>query len=266
MKQASQILSLTQHWWGATAVARRILLELWRRKFSLVCWAVFPVSILVVNSLLLAEQAQIPVADAFAESIPPSLVGAALFFSCLGGSVATVVAEREQHTLTRLLTTPLSGLAYFLGIFLAHGAIGLGQTLLMYTVAVLAGAQLRSSLLLEWLIACLCMVAYVGVGFCIGTQLVRRTEDVNALIAAFGVPALLLSGTFVPIRFFPDVLQHIAKLNPIYHMIEVLAGVTQAKALSAIAPQLIFLVSFAIVMSIGGWLSYSQMLSLERRL
>lgn len=266
MTQTKFLISFKQHWVGAIAVAQRILLELWRRKFSLICWAVFPVSILVVNSLLLAEQAQIPVADAYAESIPPSLVGAALFFSCLGGSVATVVAEREQRTLTRLLTTPLSGLAYFSGIFLAHGAIGLGQTLLMYTVAVLAGAELHRSLLLEWLIAVLCMAAYVGVGFCIGTQLTRRTEDVNALIAAFGVPTLLLSGTFVPIRFFPDILQQVAKLNPIYHMIEVLNGVAQAKAWSAIAPQLIFLISFAVLMIGGGWLSYRQMLNLERRL
>ena len=40
---------------------------------------------------------------------PSTLVGAALFFSCLGGSVATVVAEREQQTLKRLFISSLSG-------------------------------------------------------------------------------------------------------------------------------------------------------------
>jgi len=60
------------------------------------------------------------------------LVGAALLFGYLSGSVAIVVAECEQQTLKRLFTSPLRGIPDFLGIFLAHSLIGLGQTLRIY--------------------------------------------------------------------------------------------------------------------------------------
>src|SRR5687768_11003332 len=114
------------------AVALRILTELGRRRRSLIFWAIFPGLVLVLNGVILEERAKISTEQAFTDAIPPTLVGAALFFSCLGGSVATVVAEREQQTLKRLFISPLSGISYFLGIFVAHAVIGLSQTVLVY--------------------------------------------------------------------------------------------------------------------------------------
>ncbi|MBW4581664.1 MAG: ABC transporter permease [Tildeniella nuda ZEHNDER 1965/U140] len=249
------------------AIARRTLLELWRRKVSLVCWVIFPASILIVNSLILTERSQLSTAAAFAQSVPPCLVGTALFFSCLGGSIATIVAEREQRTLKQLMISPLRGVAYFLGIFLAYGAIGLGQTLLVYAIAAFTGSEFKGSLSLSLLTISLSMMAYVGTGFCIGAKLARRTEDVNALIAALGVPLLLLSGAFIPINFFPEALRQIARYNPIYHMIEALAAVSVADfSMADVAPHLWFLVGFTGLMVLAGWLAYHQMLSSERRL
>lgn len=257
---------LARDWLGMTAIAQRILLELWRRKVSLVCWAVFPASILIINGMILSEQSRLSMAEAFAKSVAPCLVGTALFFSCLGGSIASIVAEREQRTLKRLLTSPLRGNAYFLGIFLAYGTIGVGQTLLAYGIAAFAGAEFTGSIALAVLITFLSMISYVGAGFCIGAKLARRTEDVNALIAAVGVPCLLLSGAFVPIEFFPKGLRDIAQFNPIYHMIEALSLASiERKETIEIAPHLWFLLGFAGLMVVGGWLSYQQMLNSERR-
>ncbi|MDB9379653.1 ABC transporter permease, partial [Nodularia sphaerocarpa] len=210
---------------------------------------------------------ELPLADAFGYAAPSSLVGAALFFSCLGGSVATVVAEREQQTLKRLFISPLSGISYFLGIFLAHTCIGLGQTLLVYTVAAFWGATFNGSILLGLTIIIMSIVAYVGLGFILGTQLARRIEDVNALVAAFGVPLLILGGAFLPASLFPQSLINIARYNPIYHMNEALVGVSsQGGDLSKIQSHFSFLLVFAFVMVIGGWLSYRRMLVVERRL
>ena len=51
---------------------------------------------------------------------PGILIGAALFFSCLGGPVALIVAERERRTLRRLLVSPLKPISYFIGIVIAY--------------------------------------------------------------------------------------------------------------------------------------------------
>jgi len=256
-----------KYWRETLAVAQRILIELWRRRRSLIFWVIFPISVLLLNGYILAERANLSTATAFESAAPSTLVGAALFFSCLGGSVATVVAEREQQTLKRLFISPLSGTSYFLGIFIAHSCIGIGQAILVYTMSAFWGAKFQGSILLGILIILLSIIAYVGVGFILGTQFARRTEDVNSLVAAFGVPLLILGGAFLPTSLFPEQLLEIAKFNPIYHMNEALLGVwARGEDSNQISEHFWFLLVFALFMVVGGWLSYQRMLRVERRL
>lgn len=251
----------------AWIIAERILLELLRRRRSLIFWSGFPVVVHIFNALILAERLQISDAEAFAQAAPPTLVGPALFFSCVGGSVATVVAEREQRTLKRLFLTPLAGLSYFLGICLAHGVIGLGQALLVLAVAMSCGASFAGSLSLGLLIILISSLAYVGVEFLLGTQLARRTEDVNALVATFGVPLLILGGCFLPARIFPERLLRLARYDPTYHMNEALSRIALSPApWPEIGPHLRFLLLFALLMVVAGWWSYGRMVRVERRL
>ncbi len=255
-----------RYWQETWAVAQRILTELVRRRRSLMFWCIFPVTVLYLNGLILAERANITTAKAFETAAPSTLVGAALFFSCLGGSVATVVAEREQHTLKRLFMSPLSGLSYFLGIFVAHGFIALGQTLIVAAIAIFSGSTFQG-VLPGALIIFLSVMAYVGVGFILGTQFARRTEDVNALVAAFGVPLLILGGAFLPTQLFPQKLLDIAQFNPVFHMNEALLGiVAEGKTIEEIGGHFFFLAIFALGVTLLGWLSYRRMLQVERRL
>jgi ABC-2 type transport system permease protein len=258
---------LLKYWNETLAVARRILTELLRRRRSLVAWAIFPVLILALNGLIVAEKNNLAIGVAFENAAPATLIGAALFFSCLGGSVATVVAEREQRTLKRLFLSPISGTSYFLGIFVAHTWIGVGQTLMVYLVAALVGARFSGNFGLGAIVILLSIASYVGVGFILGTQFARRTEDVNALVAAFGVPLLILGGVFLPASLFPESLLRWAEFDPVFHMNEALTGAWATdKDLAGIARHFWFLVGFAALTVMGGWLSYQRMLISERRL
>jgi ABC-2 type transport system permease protein len=101
----------------------------------------------------------------------------------------------------------------------------------------------------------------------LGTQLAKRTEDVNALIAAFGVPLLILGGAFLPSSLFPETLLDLAQFNPIYHMTEALLKVSaNGDGLAEIEFHFWFLCLFALAMVVAGWLSYRRMLQVERRL
>ncbi len=256
-----------KYWYETLAVAQRILIELVRRWRSLVFWGIFPLSILVINGLILEDRTPLSRTEAFQQTAPATLVGAALFFSCLGGSVATVVAEREQQTLKRLFISPLSGLSYFLGIFLAHSVIGIGQTLLVYTVIAYLGGEVKGSVPLSVLLILLTIITYVGVGFLLGTQLAKRTDDVNTLVASFGIPILLLGGAFIPIEFFPTTLLNLAEYNPVYHMNQALTGVAaEGKAFRDVSQHVQFVAGFAGMTTLSGWLAYRRMLRVERRL
>lgn len=254
-------------WTGAIAVARRILTELVRRRRSLVFWAVFPVAILLLNGAIVAERAQISLTDALEAAAPTALVGAALFFSCLGGTVSTLVAEREQQTLKRLFIAPLRGRSYVLGLTVAHGAIAVGQGLLIYGTAALFGATFRGSIGLGLLVLALAIAIYVGLGVILGTRFARRTEDANALIAAFGVPLLILGGTFLPSQFFPDSLLNLAQFNPIFHLNEAAIAVAAADGGGeALRSHLAILLGFLATILPAAALSYRQTVTLERRL
>lgn len=255
------------YWQQILAVNSRILIELFNRQRSLIFWSIFPLSILLINSYIIAERAKIGVTLAMKISAPSTLMGAALFFSCLGGTVATVVREREQKTLKRLFISPLTGIAYFLGIFLAHSLIGFGQAILIYGVLFLVGKSIAGSFWLGIITIILSIISYVGLGFILGTQLAKRTEDVNAIVATVGVPLLIMGGTFFPSSLFPDKLLQIANYNPIFHMNEALIDLWgKGKYWDDIQDHFLFLFIFAIVMIVLGWWCYERMLKTETTL
>ena len=246
------------------AVTGRVLVELSRQRRTLISWVVFPTLMLLLFGMIYAGRAG--TGRSFDYTAPGILIGAALFFSCLGGPTALVVAERERHTLRRLLTSSLQPTAYFLGIVVAHLVIAFGQMAVVYGIAWAFGGRYRGSVLLGIVVVVLSVISYVGLGFLFGATFSRRTEDVNGPVAAFGVPLLVLGGTFFPPSILPPSLLAMAWLNPIFHMIVALKGVS-ARALgwADLAPHLQILGLFAIRSGGRGARSYRQMLRNERR-
>ena len=181
---------------SSLTVAHRILVELTRNRRILIFWALFPTLMLLLFGLIYSGGGG--TASSFDRTTPGILVGAALFFSCLGGPVGILVGERESGTLRRLLLSPLSGAAYFMGVVLAFVAVAFAQAAIVFGLSYAFGGRFHGSFLLGALIVLLCVTSYCGLGFFFGAQLARRPEDVNGPLAAFGVPLLVLGGTFFP--------------------------------------------------------------------
>jgi ABC-2 type transport system permease protein len=246
------------------AVALRILTELASVRRSLIFWVVFPALMLLLFGLIYADGSQ--TGKSFDSTAPGILVGAALFFSCLGGPVALIVAERERRTLRRLLLSPLKSISYFLGVVLAYFIIAFGQAIIVYGIAFPFGGRFHGSLLLGLLIICLSVFSFVGLGFFFGARFTKRTEDVNGPVAAFGVPLLVLGGTFFPVSILPKYLLVVAYLDPIFHMNQALRSVSAAgKGVEDISIHLIFLAAFTVVSLLLGTRSYKSMLEAEKR-
>jgi ABC-2 type transport system permease protein len=243
-------------------VSRRVLLELARSRRILVLWAVFPALMLVLFGLIYAGKGD--AGAAFARTAPKILVGAALFFSCLGGPVATLVAERENGTLRRLLMSRLAGSSYFLGVVGAFVIVGLAQSLVVCGIAAAFGAQFLGSWVAGAVIVLLSIAAYCGLGFCFGTFFARRTEDVNGPIAAFGVPLLVLGGTFFPIEILPPSLLTIAQFDPVFHMNAALVQVTLGAPLGDVSQHIAVLAACAGGSVVVGVASYRHLLRTEQ--
>lgn len=245
------------------AVARRILTELARTRRSLVFWVVFPTLMLLLFGAIYAGGGKPGVS--FDHTAPTILLGAALFFSCLGGTVSLLAAERERRTLRRLLLSPLSPAAYFLGIVAAFLVIAAGQTLIVLGVALAFGGRYHGGWPLGALIVVLAVCIYVGLGFFFGARFARRTEDVNGPVAGFGVPLLVLGGTFFPASILPGGLLLLAQIDPVYHMNQALKGVwAEGQELPQVLPDVALLAAFAVLALWLGVRSYRAMLIQEK--
>jgi ABC-2 type transport system permease protein len=247
----------------AVAIARRILLEQGRQRRGLMFWAVFPASMMLLFGWVYAHNASMRAGlDAAAAGI---LMGAALFFSCLGGTVATLAAERERGTLRRLLAAPLHPAAYFLGIALAQTLLAAAQVVALYGVAWAIGARYHGSWWLGGVILLLSVLAYVGMGFALGARFARRTDEVVVALSAIGVPLLVLGGTFFPLEIMPTAMQNMARLDPILHMNQAFKGVAaQGLGLAELRLELGLLLLFALLaLALGVW-SCRRLIDQER--
>ena len=246
------------------AVAWRLLLEQWRQRRGLIFWAVFPAAMMLLFGLVYAHNASMRAGlDAAAAGI---LVGAALFFSCLGGTVALIAAERERRTLRRLLASPLHPAAYFIGVVLAQLLLAAVQVVMLYSIAWLIGARFHGSLWLGGLILLLSAFAYVGMGFFLGARFARRSEEVVVALSAIGVPLLVLGGTFFPLEIMPPAMQAVAQFNPMLHMNQAFKGVAAyGLGVGDLRFELIFLVLFCALSLSLGVRSYRQFLTPQQR-
>jgi ABC-2 type transport system permease protein len=119
--------------------------------------------------------------------------------------------------------------------------------------------------MLGCLILLLSVFSFVGAGFFFGARFTKRTEDVNGPVAAFGVPLLVLGGTFFPVSILPNYLLKLAYLDPIFHMNQALKGVSAlGMGFGEISVHLIFLILFSLISMIIGIQSYRAMLVQEK--
>jgi lipooligosaccharide transport system permease protein len=100
----------------------------------------------------------------------------------------------------------------------------------IYAVA-FVGVMLAMGLLISpWAILALpatlfCSVAFCAAGLAITTYL-RTVQDFDLPFGLFIMPMFLFSGTFFPIDIYPQVIQWIVQVTPLYHAIELLRGLT----------------------------------------
>jgi ABC-2 type transport system permease protein len=244
-------------------LAKRIILELTRSRRVLGLWVLFPLSMLLLFGWVRSEEMG-GLGPAFGFTAPGILIGAALFFSCLGGPVSIIVGERERGTLRRLRASPMNGGQYLAGLTLAHLVIALGQAVLVYGITYLVGGHFEGSVAGGFCILALCIGAYVSAGFVIGARFASGTEDINGTVAGIGVPLLVLGGTFFPVDSLPPALYTATQLNPVFHMNRAFTAVARGDmGMMEAWPNVVLLVLFAACAAWMGGRAFNRALMAE---
>lgn len=248
---------------GSGVVAGRILRELVRTRRTLWFWVLFPTLMLLLFGSVYASKFN-GMDQSFTRTAPGILIGAAMFFSCLAGPLTVIVGERERHTIRRLLISPLSGNAFFLGVLWAHVIIAFGQAAIILAITLSVGGGFHGSLLLGGIVVILSVAAYAGIGVALGAFFAKRTEDATGPVAAVGVPLLVLGGTFFSIDNLTPFLLRLAQFDPIFHMNKTMRAIwIDGAGLSELSHSLFLLALMAAISIAVGGISYRSMLRKE---
>ena len=159
-----------------------------------------------------------------------------------------IVREKEIGTMEQLMVTPIRPIELMLGKTLPFALVGLVDTALVVSVALLLfHVPFRGSALFLFASACLFLMTSLGAGLFIST--ISRTQQ-QAMMTTFLFfqPFFLLSGFAFPIHNMPEPVQYLTLLNPVRYFIEIVRGVfLKGSGPSVLWPQMLALAAFGVV-------------------
>ena len=136
-------------------------------------------------------------------------------FMMANGVAATLLQERQDGTLRRMMSAPITRNQILFGKMLARGFIGLIQTALLFGIGKFT---LHLSLELADLpgvtiVALINIFAATGLGMLIAT-LGKTMEQIQGMTTMAMLTMGFLSGTLIPKQFLPEAIQKISYITP----------------------------------------------------
>lgn len=185
----------------------------------------------------------------FIDFFAPGVMGLAAMMVTFMLSIISFVHERSSFTLDRLLSTPVSEGEIVAGYALAFGLVGLVQSVVILSTAVLLfDITIEGSLPLVLLIIFIFGVGNQGLGFLLSSIAKNEFQAVQFMpIILF--PSILLAGVFWPIEAVPELLRPISYFIPLTYSVDGLRSVMiRGWGIDQVWPEVTILIVFAALM------------------
>ncbi len=136
-------------------------------------------------------------------------------FTLANGVAATLLYERQEGTLRRMLSAPISRGQILLGKMLARAGVGLVQTAVLFSIG-----KVALHLSFTWdqipalfLIAVCCVFASTGLGLLIAT-FGKTMEQIQGMTTMLLLVMGFISGTLIPRSVLPAAVQKLGYITP----------------------------------------------------
>lgn len=198
------------------------------------------------------------------------LIGIALA-DCVGVSLTTFGKQIREGQLTGALEATLMspvGLPRILIYSSLWGYFMSGIRFLLYLLlgAILYGVNMNDANILSATVVFVATVvcfAGVGMGWASVIMLVKRGESIMTVL---GYLVILLSGVLFPVAVLPDWLKWIADLVPLTYALEGMRfALLQGHSLDQLAPQLITLLVFSVILITLGMGAFNMAVRVAKR-
>jgi ABC-2 type transport system permease protein len=194
-------------------IARRVMLQVIRDRRT--------IALLVIVPLIIASIVGVSIPDrSMLDYIAPAMLATLILFFGFLITGISVLRERSQGTMERLMASPISRMDVVAGYLLGFLLFALMQTLIIffYMVYVL-DVNFQGDL---WQI--LIFQVLIGIGaVCLGTffsVFARNEFQIMQFIPLIVLPQIFLCGVLWPVSQMPDYLQWIAKFLPLNYGVE----------------------------------------------
>lgn len=199
----------------------RWMLHLKREPFSLAFNLLNPLILLVFMGSAFQGLARNALGADYRAYLLPGLLALTAFGNSMGGGIP-LLFDRENGSLTRLMTAPISRASIIFSRFLAVNVSTMLQCLLILILGVLFGVRIATGV--GGIFALLGVGLLLGFGVtAISLMLAFRFEnhgDFFAVIGLTSLPLTFLSSAFVPLDNLPGWMRAVALVNPMTYAID----------------------------------------------
>ena len=173
-----------------------------------------------------------------------------MFFTVQFG-VLSIIDERENGTMPRLLAAPISKQSILVGKLLASFLVGVASTVVLWlATTLLMGAEWGGSLIVVILIAA-GVTAAMGLTAAVAT-FAKTAEQAGAITAFVVVVFGVLGGTFFPVSRISGTFSAISRMTPHFWLMDGFRRSSAGEGVADILPALGAILAFAIIFgSIG---------------
>jgi len=148
----------------------------------------------------------------------PGMGGMFVLLTVFGGMAALTV-ERQQGTLPRLASMPVSRAALIGGKVLARFTLGLIQFLIVILVGAVLGMDFGSDPIALVLLIGAYTLAVTALSFAVGTR-IRNPAQASGLALLSSLTLAPLGGAWWPIQITPPFMQTLGRLSPVAWLME----------------------------------------------
>jgi ABC-2 type transport system permease protein len=165
------------------------------------------------------------------EILIPGIAGMSVMTTTFTALAFNVTFLREQGILKRIKGTPLPPMSYFGGLIANAVANAVVQVALVIAIGkVIYSVPLPKDWLELIVFTLLGVVAFSGLGIAMA-QLIPNFDSAAAYVNAVFLPMIFISGTFYDTKHLPAVIDGIARVLPLRHIIDGLRAAIRGSGL-----------------------------------
>jgi ABC-2 type transport system permease protein len=183
--------------------------------------------------------------EGFGQSVP-GMGSMYVMFTVFGGMV-TLVGERKQWTLQRLVVMPVSRAQLLGGKVLGRFILGLLQYVAVFAVGIVVGLNFGGDLLALFLTMAVFTLAVTSLSLALGTRL-KSEEQAGGLTNLLGLILAPLGGAWWSLEIVPEFMRIIGHISPVAWAMDAYRSlIFENGDLSTISISLAVLLGFSVV-------------------